>query len=148
MENTMIIENVLDNAALNEALTNLAEVCQKLDVSFHAPDGAKEEIQRILGKFIQKWGYLANASKSQLTNIPLSLAGECKQLVEDVCEALGLHWSNRAVSELSHFVWDVVGAGIQSLFMEDEQRFIDTALRAANQLPVYLQEVVDEINKL
>ena len=48
MENTMIIENILDNAALNEALTNLAEVCQKLDLEYKAPAEAEERSKKYL----------------------------------------------------------------------------------------------------
>ena len=148
MENMMIIENITDNAALNEAVTNLAEVCQKLDLEYEVPAGAEEKVDEILSGFAAKWGWLIELDHPVELEDIHGICTDANSLVVDVCEALGLHYYNKAVNALADFVWQIAAKLSGAIFMQEEQEAIDAVMEACEKLPVYLQEVVNEINKL
>ena len=148
MENTMIIENILDNAALNEALTNLAEVCQKLDLEYEVPAGAEEKVDEILSGFAAKWGWLIELDHPVELEKVHGICTDANRLVIDICEALGLHWYNKSVDALADFVWQIAAKLSGAIFMQEEQEAIDAVMEACEKLPALLEGVVEELNKL
>ena len=142
------MEKNINMELVNDVMIDLEKKLEMIDCKFSASADTEKRMKDILNKFAQKWGYLAEADEAQLRMTPLVLANESATLTRDICNVLGLNWYRKPVMELSNFIHDVVAEGILCLHIGDEDRLLELALRVGNQLPVYIQVVVDELNKL